>query len=212
LRNSWPDSRNIGTQVSSPPNSLPRAAGSGFARPVRGLVAALLSVTLTALLHAESGQGADKPAPQAAQTRVLSVARDIIASARFATFVTLAEGGAPQARIVDPLSPDADFVVYVATNPMSRKVREIRKDSRVTLLYFDPGRPGYVTLVGRAREATGGEKQAHHKNDWQAFFPAESPASYVLYRVVPSRVEVVSAKDGLPGDTATWRPEIVLLK
>jgi general stress protein 26 len=212
LKNSWPDSRHIGTQLSSPLSSPPPATDKGFAGPVRGLVAALVSLTLTALLHAQSGHGVDKAAPQAAKTRVLSVARDIIAAARFATFVTLGDEGTPQARVVDPLSPDADFVVYVATNPLSRKVREIRKDSRVTLLYFDPGRPGYVTLVGRAREVTGPEKQAHHKNEWQAFFPAESPASYALYRVVPSRVEVVSAKDGLPGDSSTWRPEIVVLK
>ena len=36
--------------------------------------------------------------------------------------------------------------------------------------------------------------------------------SYTLYRIIPSRLEVVSAKDGLSGDPATWRPEIVDLK
>jgi general stress protein 26 len=212
LRNSWLRLRPIGKRISNPPSSVRIGLASGLARPHRRVVAALMAVALAGVLQAESGQEADKPAPQAAKTHALSVARDIIATARFATFVTLGDAGTPQARIVDPLLPDAELVTYVATNPKSRKVREIRKDSRVTLLYFDPARPGYVTLVGRAHEVTGSEKQAHHKNDWQAFFPAERPASYVLYRIVPSRVEVVSAKDGLPGDPSTWRPEIVVLK
>jgi len=144
--------------------------------------------------------------------RVLGIARQIMGGARFCTMVTVGELGQPQARVVDPLDPDPALVVYVATNPLSRKVGEIRKDPRVTLLYFDPARSAYVTLIGRAAEVPNPEKAAHRKKDWDAFFPADKPDAYTLYRIVPSRVEVVSAKDGLSGDPATWRPEIVDLK
>ncbi len=144
--------------------------------------------------------------------RVLEVARQIMTGARYCTLVTIGEAGQPQARVVDPLEPGADFSVYVATNPVSRKVGEIRKDPRVTLLYFDPARSAYVTLIGRAAEATEAEKAKRRKKDWDAFFPAARPNAYVLYRIRPTRLEVVSARDGLSGDPATWRPEIVDLK
>ncbi len=144
--------------------------------------------------------------------RVLEVARQIMVAARYCTLVTLGEGHQPQARIMDPLAPGASLTVYVATNPRSRKVAEIRRDARVTLLYFDAARPAYVTLIGRAVEAGEAEKRSHHKDEWQTFFPRDKPDSYTLYRIAPSRVEVVSAPDGLSGDPATWRPVIIDLK
>jgi general stress protein 26 len=144
--------------------------------------------------------------------RVLGVARQVMTGARFCTLVTIGELGQPQARVVDPLEPDSAFVVYVATNPRSRKVGEIRKDPRVTLLYFDTARSAYVTLIGRADEVPDAGKAAHRKKDWDTFFPAGQPEAFTLYRIVPSRVELVSARDGLSGDPSTWRPEIVDLK
>jgi len=135
-----------------------------------------------------------------------------MSDARFCTLVTIGELGQPQARIVDPLEPNAALAVYIATNPLSRKVAEIRKDPRVTLVYFDAARSAYVTLIGRADEVPPAEKAAHRKKDWDTFFPAGKPEAFTLYRIVPSRVEVVSARDGLSGDPSTWRPEIVELK
>jgi len=169
-----------------------------------GLLAAL-GLGLSSSLPAQSVADAHRQ-------RVLTVARQIMSGARFCTFVTLGLDGQPQARVVDPLDPDPNLRVYVATNPRSRKVEEMGKDARVTLLYFDPARSAYVTLIGRAVPVEGAEKTRHHKKDWESFFPIEKPEAYALYRIVPSRVEVVSAKDGLSGDPATWRPEIVEIK
>lgn len=174
--------------------------------------AILLSLLFAAASSLRAQEAPRVEAPDRSRERVLLVARELMLGARFCTLVTLGDLGEPQARIVDPLEPDAAFMVYVATNPLSRKVAQIRKDPRVTLLYFDAARSAYVTLIGRATEVTGAEKRAHHKKDWEAFFPAGKPESYTLYRIIPSRLEVVSAKDGLSGDPATWRPEIVDLK
>ena len=157
------------------------------------------------------GVGAEGPSPTPTPVpceRTLKIAREIMSAARFCTMVTLNAGDA-EARIVDPLEPDANFVVHIATNPGSRKVEQMRANPRVTLLYFDPVRLAYVTLVGSASLAPDRDKAALYKDDWQGFFDRERPASYSLYRFVPSRIEVVSARDGLPGDPATWRPEIV---
>lgn len=173
----------------------------GLAAPANG------SAALAQAAASETGR------PQSTKPgRVLEVARQVMVAARYCTMVTLGEKHEPQARIMDPLAPDAALTVYVATNPRSRKVAEIRRDARITLLYFDPIRPAYVTLIGRAIEVGGAEKRSHHKDDWQAFFPRENPDSYTLYRIEASRVEVVSAQDGLSGDPATWRPEIIDLK
>lgn len=157
---------------------------------------------------------AQTPAPAAAampRERALTIAKEIMSAARFCTMVTIHAGEA-EARIVDPLEPDADFVVHIATNPLSRKVAQIRVNPRVTLLYFDANRLAYVTLIGSASRAPDPQKAALYKKEWEGFFDRERPASYSLYRVVPSRIEVVSARDGLPGDPATWRPEIIHFK
>ncbi len=176
------------------------------------LLASYLFLSGGQTLPAQELSGAPVQAAKVDRARVLGVARQVMMAARYCSLVTLGEGNQPQARIVDPTEPDASLTVYVATNPRSRKVREIRKDPRVTLLYFDPARLAYVTLLGRATEVKGSEKAAHHKADWQGFFPLDQPDTYTLYRVVPARVEVVSSRDGLSGDPATWRPEIVDLR
>jgi hypothetical protein len=82
----------------------------------------------------------------------------------------------------------------------------------VTLLYFDPAALAYVTVVGRALEVKGAAKTSRYKPEWQGFFSLDRPESYSLYRIVPSRLEVVSPRDGLSGDPTTWHPETVDFK
>lgn len=188
-----------------------RAKTHGATR-TRVLLAVSLVLSGSPRLLAQSPNHAPADAEPTRRARVLEVARQIMTAARYCTLVTLGEAHQPQARVVDPIEPDEALTVYVATNPRSRKVEEIRKDPRVTLLYFDTTRAAYVTLIGRASEVAGAQKPAHHKKDWQNFFAIEKPDAYTLYRIVPSRIEVVSAKDGLGGDPTTWRPEIVNLK
>ena len=158
-----------------------------------------------------SGPG-PQGAPSARREQVLEVARRIMSASRYCTLVTLGPKHEPQARIVDPMEPNASFEVYIATNPRSRKVDEIRKDPRVTLLYFDPAAKAYATVIGRAVEVRGVLKTTQYKKEWQGFFSLDAPDSYTLYKVLPSRMEVVSPKDGLSGDPATWRPDILDLK
>lgn len=177
----------------------------------RRVVHGLLVATALSLCGGSAGL-AQEPLPQSNREKVEGVARRIMSAARFCALVTIGDHGAPQARIVDPLEPDASLTIYVATNPRSRKVAEITRDSRVTLLYFDTARLAYVTVIGRASEVSGSEKSAHYKKEWDGFFARSQPETYTLYRVIPSRIEVVSAQDGLTGDTATWRPEILELK
>ena len=148
------------------------------------------------------------PAAAADRAAVLNAAREVAQKARYATFVTIGEDGQPQARIVDALGPDEEFTVWVGTNPVTRKVAEIAKDPRVTVSFFDPAGPAYVTLVGTARLVTDPAVKAKHwKSEWAPFYKHEHRgADFALLAVVPRRLEVVSQGHGLINDPVTWRP------
>lgn len=155
-------------------------------------------------------------APPAAPTRdaIIKASRAIIANARYATFVTTAGVGAPNARIVDPFTPEADLTIWFATNPTSRKVQELAKDPHVTLVYFDAANRGYVTLKGTAtlvRDPK--EKSVRWKDDWAGMYKDKNRGDdYLLVKIVPDTLEVVSVALGMINDAATWRPVTLKLR
>lgn len=168
-----------------------------------------LSLALSLLPHAH--QQATAPGRDA----ILTASRTIIKNARYATLVTAsAEQGSPDARIIDPFDPEADLTIWFATNPKSRKVQELAKDPHVTLLYFDAPTKGYVTLKGTAtlvRDA--GAKAARWKDDWMGMYADRNRGDdYLLVRVVPDTLEVVSVALHMINDPATWRPVTLRLR
>ena len=152
-----------------------------------------------------AGQPNGTVPPRAA---IISAATDIIQKARYCTFITLDQDGQPQARIVDPLAPDAGFTIWIATNPLTRKVDQLRRNPRVTLSCFDAATSGYVTVLGRGElisDVT--EKQRHWKADWSQIYKNGARGDdVVLIRFTPSRLEIVSESRGMVGDPQTWRP------
>ena len=149
--------------------------------------------------------------PAAGRDATLRAAREVALKARYATLVTNGPDGQPQARIVDALGPDADFAVWIGTNPATRKVAELAKDPRVTLNFFDAAGPAYVTLVGTAAVVTDPEvKAVHFKDEWGPFYKDKfRGADFVLLKFVPARLEVVSQAHGLVNDPKNWRPVTV---
>lgn len=155
------------------------------------------------------------PAPAAAQkaTRsradLIGVARRIMEAAHFATLVTVDSTGAPQARIMDAFPPDSQIVVWLGTNPRTRKVAQIRRDPRVAISYFDPQALAYVTVLGRARLVDDpAEKQRRFKPAWARMYP-DRDRDYLLIRVTPERFELLSVRDGVMVDSLTWRTPAV---
>lgn len=148
--------------------------------------------------------------PQPAHTRaeIADAARRLIARARFSSFVTVDEKGEPRARIVDPFAPDSSFVVWVATNALTRKVQEIKGDPRVVLLWFDTSDPGYVSLSGRATLVSdSASKSRHWKEEWRGMYRDRNKGDdYLLIRIVPTHLEIVSYKEKMSSDTRTWKP------
>jgi general stress protein 26 len=145
---------------------------------------------------------------------VLKVAREVMQQARYCDMVTIGEGGQPQARVIDAFAPEADMTVWIATNPLSRKVAEIRKDPRVTLLYFNPNAMAYVTLIGRAALVTDpAEKAKRWKDDWAALYKEKNRGDdYLLVKITPTRLEVSAEGLGVKNDPKTWQPVVIDLK
>ena len=79
---------------------------------------------------------------------LLSVARQYIENARFCALVTIDSSGYPHARTMDPFQPDKNWVIWLGTNPKSRKVTEIRNNPQVTLYYTGNKGEGYVSITG----------------------------------------------------------------
>ncbi len=143
--------------------------------------------------------------------KIIEAARSIMTRVRYAAFITNGTDGFPQARIVDPFAPDSQMTVWVATNPLTRKVEQIRRNPKVTLFYWDPNGVSYVTLIGVAELVTDPELKARHwKEDWVNFYKDRWRGDdYVLIRIRPVRLEVVSYEFGILNAPKNWRPPAI---
>ncbi len=153
---------------------------------------------------------AQQPATDTA--RIFKAATDIIHRVPYCALITLDEKGQPQARTMEPFPPEENFVIWFGTNRNSRKVREIKNDPRVTVYYQDGSGNGYVVITGIALLVDDPEQKEKHWNEhWARFYPDRS--DYLLIKVIPKTLEMVSYQHDLTGDKVTWRaPHIELGK
>ncbi len=136
-------------------------------------------------------------------------AREIMTSVSNCALITVDQEGRPRVREMDPFAPENDFTVWFGTNPKSRKVEQIENDPSVTLYYLDTDGSGYVMIHGKAQLVNDAkEKEKRWKVDWEAFYP-NYPDDYLLIKVIPEWMEVISYAYGVVGDPVTWEPPIV---
>lgn len=169
----------------------------------------LSAITIATALSLPSYTAAQAAPPKAhSREEIISAAKAIIQKARYCTFVTNGDNGHPQARIVDPLGPDENFTIWIGTNPLTRKVNEITRDARVTLSCFDTASSSYATLQGRAAVVTDAAERAQRwKDDWKPFYTTGAGGNdFILIRLTPIHLEIVSPDRGLAGDAKTWLP------
>lgn len=155
-----------------------------------------------------SSSSAPDTTPKPDRAQVLAAAADLMQAARYCTFVTVDEEGQPRARVVDPFPPEKDMTVWMATRAATRKVAQIRKNPRATLLCFDGTKKGYMTLLGTATVVDDpAEKASRWKPEWKEFYENENRGpDYVLIRLEPTSLEILSPAHGLNNDPRTWLP------
>ncbi len=142
--------------------------------------------------------------------KLIIAAREIMTSARTCALITLDQEGRPRVREMDPFLPESDFTVWFGTNPKSRKVAQIKKDPRVTLYYLESDASGYVMIHGIAQIVNNQkEKEKRWKAEWESFYP-NKPEDYILIKVSPEWMEVISYTRGVVGDPVTWEPPRVI--
>src|SRR6185503_10030455 len=114
------------------------------------------------------------------------------------------------ARAMDPFPPEADMTVWLGTNSRSRKVREIRRHPKVSLYYFNRENQEYVVITGIARLVNDpNEKIKRWKDEWKAFYPNRNN-DYLLIKVTPVSLEIISEKKSIFGDPQRWKPPTVV--
>ena len=138
--------------------------------------------------------------------KLKNVAQKIMTNAATCALITLDNNNLPMVRVMDPFKPESDFTVWFGTNPKSRKVEQIKNNPNVTLYYVDNDVSGYVVIHGKALLVNDPmEKEKRWKEEWEAFYP-NKPADYLLIKVSPEWMEVLSYPYGLTGDPVTWQP------
>ncbi|AGW13480.1 putative pyridoxamine 5'-phosphate oxidase-like FMN-binding protein [Megalodesulfovibrio gigas DSM 1382 = ATCC 19364] len=140
-----------------------------------------------------------------AQARNCTTTASILAAARATMarkkYCLLATYGAEHigARVLQPFPPGPDFEVWLGTSPRSRKVAQLRNDSRATLVYQDDSKAACVVLVGQVEVVENVmERRQRFMPKWWAFFP-DGPRGddYVLLRFRPERIEIWDASRGI---------------
>lgn len=136
---------------------------------------------------------------------LIAAAREIITTARYCALITIDSTGRPQARAMDPFPPEDDMTIWLGTNSSSRKVKEIRNNSRITLYYADCEGSGYVSIAGIARLVDDEKERTRRwKKEWESFFMGRKDI-YALIEVTPVKLEILSYKHGITGDANTWK-------
>lgn len=143
------------------------------------------------------------------QAKVVTAAKTIMASAKTCSLITIDNEGRPRVREMSPFEAESDFTVWFGTNPKSRKVEQIKNNSKVTLYYLEKESAGYVMIHGNATLVNNQEEKDNRwKVEWKAFYPNRTE-DYLLIKVTPIWMEVVSYTYNILGDPVTWEPPVV---
>jgi general stress protein 26 len=156
------------------------------------------------LLYSVNVQGQN--ISESSRQELLAAAREIMISSKNCALITQDGQGVPQVRTMDPFLPEADFTVWLATNPKSRKVEQIKSNANVTLYYPDKEDKGYVVIHGTAELVNDQkEKDTRWKKEWKNFYPNRTD-QYLLIKVTPHYLELINYNRGISGDANTWQP------
>ena len=140
---------------------------------------------------------------------LLMVSKMIIDSARCRVLVSVDEEGKPHAREMDPFAPEEGMIIWFATNPNTRKVKQIKNNPNVAVFYYDTKTLSYVSINGKAQLINNpAEKEKHWKKYWKVYYPDRNK-DMILIKVIPDRLELVSYKYKLFWQTDSFMPQYI---
>ena len=167
-------------------------------------------IVLIFLLNSTHGFNQKSQTQDSTTIKLLFAAKDIMSTAKTCALITLDSENRPRSRMMDPFIPENDFTVWLGTNAKTRKAEQITNNPKVTLYYLEPNGSGYVMLYGLAQLVNDpAEKEKRWKAAWEAFYPNRQE-DYLLIKVIPKWLEVISYSHGIIGDHDTWEPPKVL--
>ena len=124
-------------------------------------------------------------------SRLLAGAAKTVASARYCWLATAAEyGGARARRLGRP--NENDWTIRFITDGRSRKVSDIRRVSKVAIIFQRDTDDAYITLIGTAtlRERAS-EVRRWWKDEYDAYFPSEQDrANAAFVEIDTERMEL----------------------
>ena len=157
------------------------------------------------LLTSLSGYNQNIKPTDTLTNHILTAAKEIMTTAKTCALITIDKDGRPRVRVMDPFLPEEDFTVWFGTNKKTRKTEQIKNNPKVTLYYLEPNNAGYVMITGIAELIDDVvEKEKRWKDAWHAFY--SNMDDYLLIKVSPDWMEVISYTHHIIGDELTWEP------
>ena len=128
-------------------------------------------------------------------SRLLAGAAKTVASARYCWLATTAENGGVNARPMGrlPRDPDEnDWTIRFVTDGRSMKASDIRRASKVAVIFQHDADDAYVALIGAAMlREDASEVRRRWKNAYNAYFPSEQDrANAALIEIDAERMEL----------------------
>lgn len=135
------------------------------------------------------------------ESSLRSAALEIINNSKLCVLSTISIDGKISSRLMDPHIPGSDFVVYLVTNPISRKVSEISKNRNATLLFQNQN--GYVSIEGEISLVPEPNiKDDYWKKEWTPFYNDRNKA--LILKVNPITIEVIDLDKNIKGNSVNW--------
>jgi general stress protein 26 len=140
---------------------------------------------------------------------IIIAAHEIINETSYCGLVTIDSTGQPKVRTMNPFPVKDDFVIWFATSRTSRKVKEIKSNSKVCVYFANhSAAKGYVTVNGAAEVIDDKDMLIKMRRDYWESIP-NWQNNFVLLKIVPKTMEVINYKHGLNNDPNTFKAPTV---
>jgi general stress protein 26 len=114
----------------------------------------------------------------------------ILDQAEVALFITNGPGGFPHSRPMTLLAYEEDGILWFATSRSSRKVKEIKRDSKVTVCFVALEEGAHAQAFGRAELLDDPElKRELWEDEWLEYWDGPEDPDLVLLAVYVERAE-----------------------